>query len=126
MTKPKKIDNKLNNTFYSINGVNLPTSMNYGNWGQNVVFPPDNQLLMGVLERKQIQFNVRKLTELSSLVRISFKGKAILEFTDTKNQQDSIDSFTRVLSNGIIYIFKNGQLTLKKARRTTSFIPSPP
>ena len=77
---------------------------------------------MGVLERKHLQFSVVKKNELSNLVSISFKGKTILEFTDTRNEKDSIDSFTRVLSNGHIYIFNKGILTLNKASRTTYFL----
>jgi DNA polymerase type B, organellar and viral len=99
-------------------GYNLPNTMDFSQWGY-INYYSDQFAYVAKANYKAI-YHINIFDNYTK-VELKLKDKILISFTDTMNDKDNLDSFTRTIKRQE-YIFRDSKLIIKKIIKDVPFL----
>jgi hypothetical protein len=103
----------------SFGGYDLPTTMDFTNWGLTY-FNEDYSSAIVLKSKSKIIYHIN-LYENYHEVELKVNDIIMLKFIDYRDSNCELNSFTRIINKNHEYIFENGILKIKKIIKKVSF-----
>jgi hypothetical protein len=101
-------------------GFNIPYTMDFNLWGDVHWLDKDKNNIIVYKKSSELEYHI-KLFDNYQTVDLMFDDKILLSFKDIMNDKYDLTTFTRKMKKKE-YIFKEGNLILKKIEKNVSFL----